>query len=422
PWEPRVHGLLARQARREGRLDEAAWRVDIALKLPLPDQLVLKEAEALGWSTAKTSSRSLPLPADNERRSPWPWFVGGLLTCLGLILVGGYRRDLILVGAALMAVVIWWVLPTAPRGVEPPSIPDELVHPLAGGPCLATPAHHDGGGLRVSVACDGVRHALVVSQIRPNWEAHGETDAHQISIVGDDEPSLEVVAAADVLVETVKTVEADGYRVPVLRDGPAAVPTGRPAWLALEPETRAELEVVGALVCVAFFIALLTLFGVMRSVLGAWTVSESRRPWLLTAFVLAILLHGLAPDRMMMVYGGYDLAAHLIDGQVPRYGAGSVWFYGPAMWLLGSDHSWMQSLNRVAGLLCLVVAWDLGRLLWKKGEVPSAWILVLLPVLWRGHTSESIVIIPTLLLLLSMWHLASGASRELGRAVVLALA
>lgn len=150
---------------------------------------------------------------------------------------------------------------------------------------------------------------------------------------------------------------------------------------------------------------------------------RSRRVLIPMGIASAIIL--LVPGRMIMVYSGYGLVNHIFSGVIPRYGPGAVWEYGPIMWLLGGDHFWVQSQNRVIGILSLLITYILGRTLWPdrpKASVLALWTAVFLPVIWRDFSSESIVAAPTLFLLSALIVLIRQPRRPAAAAVLLVAA
>jgi hypothetical protein len=118
---------------------------------------------------------------------------------------------------------------------------------------------------------------------------------------------------------------------------------------------------------------------------------------------VAVLAHLIVDGRMRMMYSGYHLTQLLIDGQVPRYGPGAVWFYGPPLWLDGGHHAVVQWLNRLYGLGCcaavVALAW-----VWfdRRTAAVTAGIVCALPFLWFAHSCESIHVAPTLAVLVAV--------------------
>ncbi len=400
PWEPRAYALLARRARQEGRFDDAARWAAIALDLPLTDDLALVEAQALGWPVATALEGTVPLGEDAETPS-WPWTLAGLWGAALVLFVAVLRREDRVMIAGLAAVLAAWLLvPERPRPV-PPRLPVELELPLAGGPCAATAGQLRRHGLDVHVRCGAVTTTLTASPREAGSHGLHDTAHHVIGVRGDAAAaSLEVLASAKLLADAVTVAEGVGFRAQPSTPTPMASSLGWPAWSTASDIERAELRFGAGLAGGALVMVLAMLLDLFRRPLrkGDATV-------LAAAVAVAVAAHALAPGRMLMVYGGYDLTAHLIDGRIPRYGVGAVWTYGPWLWLLGPDHVWILMANRVLGVLCLVAAWDLGRALWT-GKRAVAWVtaalLVTLPVIWRGDTSESIVVAPTLLFLFGM--------------------
>jgi len=94
-----------------------------------------------------------------------------------------------------------------------------------------------------------------------------------------------------------------------------------------------------------------------------------------------------------MVYTGYDLTERLaMLESTPRYGAGAIWLYQPFFALFGIDHTSIQLGNRLLGALTFVPLAVI--VLRAAGSRQGLWVLlayVLLPLVWRDHTSEGIM-------------------------------
>jgi hypothetical protein len=175
----------------------------------------------------------------------------------------------------------------------------------------------------------------------------------------------------------------------------------------------------------AWVLLLLAMASMLRQAAGAWARHRRTRWWLLGALVVSLAAHWFAPERMVMVFGGYDLTSHLVDGEIPRYGAGATWLYGPLLWTFGHDHGVLQGANRLLGWLLVIGAWDLGRRLHPsrpRAMAIAAWAMALMPVIWRAHSSESIVVGPALLVILAMRALSLGEDARPGEAAFLGAA
>ncbi len=425
PDDPRALAWLGRQARLAGELEAASRWIGAALALPVADELVLREAAALGWHVAASVDGAQAAPSesgDGGGRPAWPWWLAGSLFVGLLLLAAARRRDLVLVGGLVAALGAGAaVAATAlqpPMTPGPPLVPQPMLLPLAGGPCDTLPTRVDpAGGWSVPVRCGGgwAHLTVVATPAGVDTQAAAVTTAHHTVGLRTSEPaSGELLGSAALLAEAVRAVEAVGGRAP----GPARGVTreaGWPTWAAADAATRAELA-VGAVVTLAALLLALVILATRLPLLAA---RGPMNRWVIAAFVGAALAHTLAPSAMIMVFGGYDLTGLLVAGEVPRYGVGSVWLYGLPMWWLGHDHAWIQGINRVAGLLACFAAWDLGREVWvgdggrgRIAAVVCAWLLALLPVIWRADTSESILVVPALLWLvgLRLWSTRPAAA------------
>ena len=82
---------------------------------------------------------------------------------------------------------------------------------------------------------------------------------------------------------------------------------------------------------------------------------------------LGVIGLALVPAEMRMVYGGYDLTRHLVEGLVPRYGPGALWFYGLRGYQRRSRLG--QLLNRLYGVGTLIALIALTRRLFGEGPM-----------------------------------------------------
>ncbi|MBD91209.1 MAG: hypothetical protein CL940_12820 [Deltaproteobacteria bacterium] len=426
PHEPRLLSMMAARAYEEGRYDAAGWWLDAALKTPLADGEVLQLAERFGWTDH--ADRDGALPASNAGSSSVlsGWTVCGGLAWLLLLVVAVRRRRPGLGFALALGLAVAWVVIPPRAAVERPALPQELVLPLAGGECASSPTRFDGDALLAHLSCPEGRGTIQVRPRAVSDDAFMVTEHHAVSMAlqSDDlrvlEPRLE--RAARRLTAALRSAEGGGFRLadqpwtetPPLREG-------WPEWRARTDSERAQHRVVAGLVAAAWVLLLLTLYQMGRDALSGWASHPRTRRWLLGALLFAVVAHALAPARMVMVFGGYDLVSHLVDGLIPRYGAGALWTYGPWMWTFGHDHAVLQTANRILGLILVLVSWDLGRRLYPsrpRALAIAAWAMALAPVLWRAHSSESIVVGPALFVLLAMRALTLGKEARVGEAAI----
>ena len=390
PDDPIILARLARKARREGRLVDAAWLSTHALRVAPSEGLVQEEARVLGWKTEGEGAPS-PLPL----APAWPWWMAGgvLLVALG---VSAWRaRDqlglsALLVGAMAAALVM------PPAELSKPSLPSPLESVHEGAPCEARPITWRDGRLLLSATCAGEPRQVVISPTRPGEPAIAHTLRHAITYLGQG-GSPEVQALVAHVVNAMAAAEAQGYTVA----GPqVALPSRLERWQGADPDLQAKLRVSAGVVAATLWVMLALLW---RALMFVARGRLQRALWL--PLGLGVIGLALVPAEMRMVYGGYDLTRHLVEGLVPRYGPGALWFYGLPQWLISADHAWVQLLNRLYGVGTLIALIALTRRLFP-GEGPMvgvAWLAASLPILYAAFSCESIHVGPALGVLVGIW-------------------
>lgn len=365
--------------------DDAAserWAVEAERALEEGDwtrALSLADVATRSWPP---SPRALSVWDRLNASAPWPWAPLALLLGAGLWLLlaarGGRRAVLLaLSGTVAAAAGMLWV-----AAAEPPSIPDEipaaLRAPLAGGPCAAEPWQLGEREARLPVTCEGQAREIVV-------DAEGRVYLQGGAVGARFEGARLRVAAL---------VEGARYR-------PAWEPSEAGRLGARSPGERQALAwslALAILALLALGMAAPAMAGALRDALR-----EPGGALLGLALLGALVAHMLMPPRLVMFYTGYDLTARLalLEG-LPRYGAGGVWLYLPA--LLEVDHAHVQLLNRTMGMLTLLPVVALTRALaperfrgWTTAGAVA--IYALSPVVWRDHLAEGIG--PGLVLVLS---------------------
>jgi hypothetical protein len=400
---PDLGASAARARLRATHGDPEAW-VDAALAAR--DAHRPLEAVALAdvaTRIERPSPRALALWRDLRAPPSHPpgfsWLLA-LVTLAWLVLTWRSARALFPIAAvaAMAGLAAWLALgrPAAPLPA-PPDLPEALVAPLAGGPCAADPALWTPAGLVIYATCGGAPAAFTIHAADP--DAALTTARHALT------PQIErsgpaADAATYRLLDALRAAESTGF---TLAPYPADPPPG--ARRLPPPGSADAFEVrLAAAFMVAAFIAIAALFWLLAKDLLAAARADRVTAWTLGLLTAAtLLLHGLLPDRLVMVYTGYDLTARLaLLADLPRYGAGAIWLYQPALTFLGLDHASIQLANRVFGALSLLpfaaLAFALvpGR---RLGPLCATALFALLPVIWRDHTSEAILAGTTFLLL-----------------------
>lgn len=347
-----------------------------------------------------------------EAASAWPWWLGALVLIAALAVTARRSRDH-LGGSALLVGLLAAVL-FVPPGADPTPIPTSLQDVAQGAPCTVSSSAHAEGAFRLAATCDGNSTEVVVRPAAGERRTSNHTAHHSVMYLGTG-GGPETLALVRHVARAVRTAEAEGYRVPVTV---TRQPTRLERWRDADEATRARLRVSAGLVVATLWVLLAMLLPLLRGIGGCPRA-------LLVPAALAAVAVCLAPAKMRMVYGGYDLTTHLVDGVIPRYGPGALWFYGAPQWLLGGDHGWIQGLNRLYGLgsLAAVIALA-GRWFPKQAGAreATAWLMVTLPILMAAHSCESIHAGPALGLLVSLWLWSQDEVRHPVAAMLPALA
>lgn len=186
----------------------------------------------------------------------------------------------------------------------------------------------------------------------------------------------------------------------------------------LEAHQLSAIHATGPVAALAAFALLGLLFMSIRALFERARGDRGARWRLLSALLLAMVAHVAAPSAMVMVYGGYGQVSELVGWQPLRYGAGANWLYGPWLELFGYDHSVIQGVNRLYGLMTLVFlsAWSERMVEATGGYVALA--LALSPILWRDHASESILVGGMMMLSAGLWGLARTQNGQIGSALL----
>ena len=395
PSDPVLLVRAAREARREGRLVDAAWLTDLAMRLPGDSALVAEEACALGWELGDRAVKGAspePLPP------AWPWWLAGGLLLVALGSVAWRLGDTLGLGALFVGTIAA-ALVMPPTEVLRPSLPEALMTLSEGAPCETDPMTWRDGRLYLSARCAGKARQIMVTRTVQGQPAIAHSARHSVSYLGQG-GSPEVQALVNHVAMAMTSAEAQGYTI---AHADTSTPSRLDRWQGSDPVVRATLRVSAGLAAATVWILLMLLMRLLKHIARRGVPRELWAPVALG--VLGLLL---VPATMRMVYGGYDLTTHLIDGVIPRYGAGALWFYGLPQWLISGDHAWVQALNRLYGVGCLFAVIALTER-WFPGKGPRrivAWLLATLPIVFAAFSCESIHAGPTLGILVSLWLLS----------------
>jgi hypothetical protein len=399
---PKLWAAAALEALRQGEPTLALAYADVATRM---DHL---DADALAaWRLALGSPPSAPPDAAVPEALPHPapealpplllWLAlaGALwLAAAQWLAPAAPGRVFVLVGLGLAAASLL-ARPTAAPPTRPPPVPEALLAPLAGGACDADPALWTPTGWQLLAACDGAPTTFYITA------STAPAGAPQVSATSD-RPGPTVDAAARRLRDLVAKAGLD------LRGRPPDPPAAR---VAPSPADRAERRLAHALAAASLPALLLVLWLAAASLFRAGRADRALALALAAALVLTLVTRALTPPRMVMEYTGYDLTARLASlTPLPRYGAGALPLYAPALELLGVDHRHVQWANRVLGALTLLPLTALAHRLTggaRLGTAVTALAFAALPVFWRDHSAEGIQTGATFLLMCGLAALAT---------------
>ncbi|MBD89185.1 MAG: hypothetical protein CL940_02470 [Deltaproteobacteria bacterium] len=415
PEEPRVWVQGARDAWRRGRHHEALAALDVATRHDHVDVDAMRMWHRLqGGSVAPPSAG-----VESAFEEPVPALLRAAGILLGLaalvwLVAIGLRCGRLNLAIALVAVVLGaaaWSSAKLDSSelVAPPALPEALEAPLAGGPCVSAPALWSPQGREIYIRCERALSRLVIRPLGAEAQ-EGSLRHHTISVDGHgDHP--EVRWSLDRLGEAVARAEAEGWRV-------TTRPRDSPGGVAPVPETVDDHEVryATALIAGGVFVALLMTLWMGWWAWGMLASDPLLRRAALLGGALVVLGHIVLPDRMVMVYTGYDLAARLFSfGEIPRYGAGVVALYGAFGEVFGTDHRSILLANRIFGALTyvpLLVATMALVGARRVGLLVAMGLVLALPIVWRDHVSEAIISGSAWLLFTGLAGLLAGSLDE----------
>ncbi len=412
PLDSRVHALASQQARRDGDLERAARHLARALTLTPTDALAMALAKQEGWTTdAKSLGPEPDLPAEAPA---WPWFLGGsmfFLLAAYALRQKTYAPLAVVVVAGLGSALI----PIESSTLEQPSLLRFQLDEGQPSSCVYETAGWIHDEFRLLARCSGQNHVL---QLRPKSnsdKAMVRTEHHELTLRGKGSPLLrkDVQRLADLI----KQHESDGFRL--------TSPQTRAESILQAQDIRQEwqLRVTFGWVIAAVLVLFVALAGALRELKRAFSAFERRDKFVFSGSILLFaLLQLFVGGRPIMVFEGYALTEGLAAGEIPRYGAGGLFFYGWTQWFGGTDHVSLMHLNVALGALCIALLLGWVRRLFPDDSRRLVWAAVLvlaLPVLARAHGSESILVAPTAAILGALFLLSGDSSSRFILAVVL---
>lgn len=400
---PKLWAAAAFEALRHGRTTQALALADVATRM---DHL---DADALAAWDAALDRPSPPPPAaavpallphpQGERLPPLAlWLaLAALLWLAGAHTLRPPSPTRLWVAASVALGALAYAASDArpPAAVAVPPLPDAWLAPLAGGPCDADPPLWTETGWLISATCDGAPSSFLLA---PRETGGTATEVSAAS----DRPGPVVDAAAQHL----QTLAAAAPLPGTTRPPDAAAPA-----VAHTPADRAERRLAATVAAASLPALLLLFFAAFTSLFRAARADRRLALALALALAVTVLTRTLTPARMVMEYTGYDLTARLASSApLPRYGAGALWLYGPALDLLGVDHRHLQWTNRLLGALTLLPLTFVTFRLSGRSRVATATAALLfaaLPVFWRDHSAEGIQTGTTFLLIAALAALAA---------------
>ena len=414
---PPTHGALQRPSGWRG-LDDTklrsaldAVRPTLTWRGPKEVQRIpyLKDPQAAQHELSRiVAARDSARDASGSGRAPLAWlFPVGCVVWLLLLWLTSGRMTLraACVAATTLALCAWWFggQESAPDGSHV-TVPTRLVAPLAGGDCESAPPRHGPDGWVYAARCDG---RAVTFTLRP-------------SAAGTPEVLAETVEGGAALVESARLHVLQLARRAVQDGFVLTTRSAHPkAGVPIDASGRVEIGLTAGLAGLGGF-ALLVVFGwIFLALRPRLSADRVLRLGLLGAFALTLILHIVAPGRMVMEYTGYDLTTRLgAVADLPRYGAGAVWLYRPFFLLGGVDHETTQLANRFFGALTLLPLTALTLAWVPRGRVAPlfvAFAFALSPVFLRDHTSEAIQAGAGLLLITGLAAFVVGLRRRRDR-------
>jgi hypothetical protein len=403
PLESRLHALVAQEARVSGDLDRAARHLARALVLTPTDGLATALAKREGWKTEAVSLG--PEPELAPPAPAWPWFLG--YAVLTLLAFECFRRRLHLnLAVVVLAFAVSVFVPLGASSLEEPDLTRFQTHADKEGACDVNTAGWIHGEFTLVARCQGQNHVLHLGRKDSSAKAFASSEHHQLTLRGGSSPELE--AGMKSLVRSIEEREASGFRLTKPQKSDQAV---------LQPKNAGQewqLRLTLALILIALWGLLVALATALRELAQAASQFERvQKRLFFAALVLFFVGQFLVGGRPIMVFEGYALTEGLAAGEIPRYGAGGLFFYGWTQWFGETDHLKLMLLNIGLGGVCVILLLGWVRRLFPDEPRRLVWAAVLvlcLPVIARSHGSESILVAPTAAILGALFFL-SGTQR-----------
>lgn len=287
--------------------------------------------------------------------------------------------------AALLGALTAPIAVFAPQ--RAPAVVQTTIDPATVGAWLDQTVGGNAGRVQVAHPTDAACQLLVlaVADARP-----GDTSGLNLAVRRDPASGVACQRWQGAITDRLRQADRSP---PSIRAGDEVVPLGHAGRLALALAAALIGALLG-LMCATF----VTLQGHTR-----------RRVGLLFAIALGARL--LWPDRLAMVYFGYELLAHAVHlDSLPRYGPGST-----ALWsmFLGSATDDPGVVLRVHDLLgaATVAIWALSAVRATRRDAALWWVglpLALSPLFVRDHGSESLHVGALWALSMACYALAAG--------------
>jgi len=412
PLESRLHALVAQEAQVAGDFLRAARHLARALVLTPTDGLATALAKREGWTT---EAKSLGAEPELPPKTPyWPWLVGYLVLLLFAIACVR-RKSMVSLVVLVLAVASSLFVPIAEGGLEEPELIRFQLASQDGDGCSFDTGGWIHGEFTLLARCKGQNHLLHLGAKESSKKAFASSEHHQLTLRGASSPLLRQDIKR--LVTTIKEHESQGFRLTKPNQ------EARPFLQAHSLAQQWQLRLTLALILASIWGLGLALYGACRELnQAARKLEVGPKRLFFGALALFFILQFVVGARPIMVFEGYALTEGLAAGEIPRYGAGGLFFYGWTQWIGGTDHISLMNLNLVFGAVCVLLLLGWVHRLFPEHPRRLVWAAVLvlcLPVIARAHGSESILVAPTAAILGALFLLAGRTDSRLPLAGVL---